>query len=89
LRAAEEKYGKQLTILHVDQEEPTSAVQQFAAQYGLSSPFLMDPNGQIGRLYQLRGTPTTFFIDSDGVIQGFQPGFISSDSIESNFNQSS
>jgi len=89
LREAEQKYGDQLTILHVDQEEPISAVEQFAAQYDLTSPFLMDPNAQIGRLYQLRGTPTTFFIDSNGVVQDFQPGFINLDWIDSNFNRSS
>lgn len=89
MRAAEEKYGSQLTILHVDQEEPISAVEQFAAQYGLTSSILMDPNGQIGRLYQLRGTPTTFFIDSNGVVQDFQPGFISLEWIDTNFNRNS
>ena len=86
---AEEKYGSQLVILHIDQEEPIGAVQQFAAQYGITSPFLMDPNAEVGRLYQLRGTPTTFFIDSQGVVQGFQAGFVKLDWIDSNFNSSS
>lgn len=37
---------------------------------------LMDPSGEIGRLYQLRGTPTTFFVDTDGVVQDIQVGFV-------------
>lgn len=66
-----------------------AAVEQFAAQYGLTSPFLMDPQGEIGRLYQLPGTPTTFFIDAEGVVQAFQPGFINVDWIETHLSQSS
>ena len=76
-------------ILHVDQEETAPVVEQFASKYGLTSPFLMDPNSKTGRLYQLRGTPTTFFIDPKGVVQDSLPGFIKLDWIDSNFSKSS
>jgi peroxiredoxin len=74
-------------MLHVDQEESLKAVESFVKQYDLASHFLMDPDGKIGRLYELRGTPTTFFINPDGVIQDFQPGFVTLDWIEQNLNQ--
>ena len=74
-------------MLHIDQEEPQQTVERFVEQYELVSPFLMDPDGEIGRLYRLRGTPTTFFINSDGVVQNFQPGFVTLDWIEQNLNQ--
>ena len=64
-------------------------VQTFASQFGLASPFLMDATGEIGRLYQLRGTPTTFFINADGIVQNIQPGFIYLSWIESNLDSSS
>ena len=86
---AEEKYNNQLVILHIDQEESINLVQEFANQYDISSPFLMDSNAEVGRLYQLRGTPTTFFIDSEGVIQDFQIGYVKLDWIDNNFNSSS
>lgn len=74
-------------MLHVDQEEPLELVERFVAQHGLSSSFLLDPGGDVGRLYQLRGTPTTYFINPDGVIQDFQPGFVNLNWIEHNLNQ--
>ena len=89
MRAAEEQFGDDLVILNVDQEEPVDAVERFADQYGLISPFLMDPQGEIGRLYELRGTPTTYFINPQGVVQAIQPGFISTAWIDDNLRQSS
>jgi hypothetical protein len=32
--------------------------------------------GDAGRLYLVRGTPTTFFVNSQGVIEDIQVGFI-------------
>lgn len=64
-------------------------MQDFAKQYNISSPFLMDSNGKVGRLYQLPGTPVTYFIDPQGVVQSFQPGFINVAWIESNLKKSS
>jgi hypothetical protein len=58
----------QLVFLYADQEEPIGAVQQFAGRDGITSPFLMDPKAEIDRLHQLRGTPTNFFIDHQGVV---------------------
>ena len=88
MREAEDKFGDELVILHVDQEESLSAVQTFASNYNFSSPFLMDPKGEVGRLYQLRGTPSTYFIDADGVIKGLQPGFVQLNWIERNLRES-
>ena len=88
LREAEETFGDQLVILHVDQEESLEAVQNFATRYGFTSPFLMDPKGDVGRLYQVRGTPSTYFIDADGIIQGLQPGLVQLEWIEQNLKES-
>ncbi len=41
----------------------------FAAELGLDFPVLLDLDGQVSRLYQLRSLPTSFFIGKDGVIR--------------------
>ncbi len=41
----------------------------FANELGLTFPILMDINGQVSDLYQLRATPTSFFVDTKGIIQ--------------------
>ncbi len=87
-RRAELKYGDQLAILHVDQQESISAVVDFANKYALESPFLMDPSGAIGRQYRIQSTPTVFFVDPDGVIQDIRAGVINLRWIETNLNSS-
>jgi cytochrome c biogenesis protein CcmG, thiol:disulfide interchange protein DsbE len=41
----------------------------FVDRYELSFPILSDPVGEVSRVYQLRALPSTFFIDTDGVIR--------------------
>jgi len=67
----EEYKDKGLVILAVNatnQDNP-AAVEAFVAQFGLRFPVLMDNDGTVSRLYELRSLPTTFFIGRDGVIR--------------------
>lgn len=41
----------------------------FASSMGLTFPILLDQNGEVSTLYQLQALPTTFFVDSQGIIQ--------------------
>ena len=41
----------------------------FVSEYNLSFPILLDRVGEVGRLYQSRALPTTFFVDREGVIR--------------------
>jgi cytochrome c biogenesis protein CcmG/thiol:disulfide interchange protein DsbE len=41
----------------------------FVDRFGLSFPILIDEHGEVARLYQLRALPSTFFIDTAGVIR--------------------
>ena len=45
----------------------------------LSFLTLLDTSKKVARAYNIRGIPTTFFIDKDGVIQYFKIGSFSSD----------
>lgn len=44
-------------------------VKDFVAEYNLSFPILLDRSGDVSQQYQLRGLPSTYFIDRQGVIQ--------------------
>jgi len=35
----------------------------------LTFPILLDRDGAVGNLYEIRSLPTTFFVDPDGIIQ--------------------
>lgn len=41
----------------------------FAQELGLTFPILLDTTGKVSGSYQLRSLPTSFFVDSQGVIQ--------------------
>jgi len=46
----------------------------FVTQYGLTFPVLLDRDGAVSNRYQLRGLPTSFFVDRQGVIRSVVVG---------------
>ncbi|TLS38012.1 redoxin domain-containing protein [Pseudalkalibacillus caeni] len=54
-------------------------VQQFAKDYGLTFPIPYDENGEIGATYQAFTIPTSYWIDSNGLIQKKVVGPMSKD----------
>lgn len=63
------KAHPELAILMVDSKESPAIVQQFADEFGITHPILLDPDGAVMDLYQVFAIPTVLFIDSDGVIR--------------------
>lgn len=69
LQTAYDKYGSDMGFIAVDVKESTQTVSDFVAQLGLTFPVALDPSGQISDLnYQVRGLPTTIFVDATGVV---------------------
>lgn len=54
-------------LLAVTDELP-SQVRGFVAENSMSFPILFDEGGRAGSRYRVQGIPTTFFLDSEGVI---------------------
>lgn len=67
---------KKLEILAVNFDEPSQQVQQFAEEYQLSFPILLDPGGNVQNLYRVRGYPTTFMLDEEGIVRYHHIGLI-------------
>ena len=67
-----EEYKDQgLVVLAVNstaQDDP-QAIAPFVAEYGLTFPILLDTKNEVGRAYQLRSLPSSFFIGRDGMIR--------------------
>ena len=59
----------ELTILMVDSKESREVVQQFADEFGITHPILLDEDGAVMNLYQVFAIPTVLFIDAEGVIR--------------------
>ncbi len=64
-------------ILAVNLRENPAQVQAFADQLGMNFPIALDTNGQVGAAYYVRAIPTTYFLDSEGVIRFIHRGTLS------------
>jgi thiol-disulfide isomerase/thioredoxin len=69
--AYEEFRDQGFTVLAVNltKKDVLGSVESFVEEHGLTFPILLDQDGRVEDAYQLRGLPTSFFIDRDGVIQ--------------------
>lgn len=74
LEAVAKQYPDQLVILALNRDEARSDVAVFRDDNGLTFPILLDAGGKVFDLYQMRGLPTSVFIDPDGNIQAVQIG---------------
>lgn len=59
----------ELVILLVDLKENQKTVQDFADEFGLTYPILLDRDGKVSDQYAIFAIPTGLFIDRDGMIQ--------------------
>ena len=75
-------------VLAINIGEGSSQVQQFMEDNGLSFPVLLDTNGKVAGMYNIRGIPTTVFVDRGGVIQTMKIGaFSGKAAIEDNLSK--
>ena len=86
-RVYEAYKDKGLVILAVDVQEEKLLVQEFADQLGLTFPVLLDTKGEVTRSYRVRGLPTSYFIDQNGVILDVQVGPVDAAWMENNLAQ--
>ena len=75
MQAVYEEYADRgFVILAVDVQEERSLVQPFVDELGLTFPVLLDGKSEVTRSYQVRGLPTSYFVDQNGVVVGVQVG---------------
>jgi peroxiredoxin len=74
-------------VLAVDFDESPELVQAFVNELGLSFPVLLDPGADIQKLYQVRGYPTSFFIDTEGIIRIIQIGIMTEEELDANLQE--
>jgi peroxiredoxin len=64
-----QKYTPELVVLAVNFDEPMEDVKAFVDELGLTFTVLLDPGAEIQKKYRIRGYPTTFIVDEEGIIQ--------------------
>jgi cytochrome c biogenesis protein CcmG/thiol:disulfide interchange protein DsbE len=68
LEAAFDRYQGEVNFLAVSVEESAGVVRPFVDERGLTLPVLLDTDGEVVNLYDVKALPTTIFIDANGVI---------------------
>ncbi len=63
-------------------EKSRDNVVDFVAEYGLTFPIPMDEKNRVSSDYEILSFPTSFFIDSDGVIRSLTVGGMSKEYLE-------
>ncbi|MGQ9903614.1 MAG: TlpA family protein disulfide reductase [Anaerolineae bacterium] len=58
-----------VVVLGVNQQESADIVSRFMRDQGLDFLIALDVAGEVSRIYRVRALPTTYFIDSSGVIR--------------------
>lgn len=87
-----ENKDKGITVLAVNLttgETDPNNLPKFISNYGLTFPVLLDKQGNIGDIYQAVSIPTSYFIDSNGIIQEKMVGAMdlaTMNNLISNFN---
>lgn len=72
--AAQHTAGKNLVILGVNTIDDVATAQQFVRQHGLTYQIVLDNHQTVSTLYNLEGTPTSYFIDRQGIIRSVVVG---------------
>lgn len=76
-----------MVVLGVNVMEKLDEVKPYVEENGLTFPVVLDEEGMMGSLYLVRGMPTTYFIDKEGVILGSIPGMLTYDQMMDVLNQ--
>lgn len=76
-----------LEILAVNFDEPQQKVKQFAEEYGLSFPVLLDPGAEVQNLYRVRGYPTTFIVNEEGITSFHHIGLVTEEQVFDSLSQ--
>lgn len=89
LRQIDETWAKAgVVIIAVNTQDNVENAALFAKRNNLKFLIPVDPKGGVATLFNVRGMPTTFFIDSDGVIKSVKIGpFINAEEIEARMSQ--
>jgi len=78
-----QKYiDRDVVILGIDIQETPVKVRSFVEDGGYTWTMLLDDTGEIATLYKVRAIPTSYFIDSEGIIKAVAIGGMSGVMIE-------
>jgi thiol-disulfide isomerase/thioredoxin len=74
--------GNDLLVIAVNVQEEPDPIAAFATDFHMSMPIVRDVDAKIRDIYQVRGMPTTIFIDRDGKVAMYWEGVLTPSKLE-------
>ncbi len=75
-----------ISIIGVNLGESPQAVAQWVDELRLTYDILLDPAQSVSQMYQIRGQPSTYVIDTKGIIRHIYYGPVSMEQLEANIS---
>jgi thiol-disulfide isomerase/thioredoxin len=73
IAAYEENTAEGLVVIGVNLREAEGRAREFADEFGMPYPVVMDRSGEVARTWRIggptEGLPSSYFIDRDGVVR--------------------
>jgi len=85
-----QEYGDNVEILAVNMtvtEKNVEAVEKFVEEHGLSFPILLDESNKTNSTYEVLSLPTSYFIDTEGIIRHKYIGAMTLEYIKEQLNE--
>jgi thiol-disulfide isomerase/thioredoxin len=69
LQEYQAEYDSEVVVMAVNVGESAEDVQAFVDEMALDLTVLLDEGNSVEKMYQVRGLPSTFFVNADGIIR--------------------
>ena len=73
---AYKRHGQDMVVVAVNAQESAAEAAAFMASHDMAFPVALDSRGEIQQLYNVRGLPTTVFLDREGRVAGQWQGLL-------------
>ena len=74
--------NSELVVLAINVQESLEQIQPFAEEFEMTLPIVRDTDGDLRNLYEVRGMPTSVFIDREGKIFTIWAGLLTMDLLQ-------
>lgn len=78
-----EQHKRQIVVVGINMGEDKAPVQAFIDELKITFPILLDEEQATAKRYRVVGLPSTFFIDTQGIVRATHVGGLSSEMLES------
>jgi peroxiredoxin len=86
VRAYDARKDDGLVVVAVDLQENADRVREFAEDFGMTFPIVIDRTGEVGETWRIggpvEGIPSSYFVDAEGIVQARVFGPMDAERIE-------